>query len=195
MTPEYTGNTAPVTGVEPEDASELSQSDLTNGSPKPHFDEDGYYEMVEVVRFSTPPVPPTAGTVPTTEPADLEVSLMVEPTLADACGLPEPGVKFETDSAEIRDSKHPLLAALAACLQMSPLDDDRLVITGYADPRGSEYYNRELGLDRANAVGEALIESGLAKPRFETYSRGEATASDDPEAWANERRVSIRLDK
>ena len=192
VTPEYTGNVDPIVGVEPEEASDLGRDDLDNGTPLPHFDEDGYYEMVEIVHFKTPPVPPTAAAVP--QPAELEVSLMVEPTLADACGLPKPGVKFETDSAEIAESKHPLLSALAACLQMTPLDDDRLVITGYADPRGSDYYNRELGLDRANAVGEALVESGLRRARFDTYSRGESMASEDPADWATDRRVSIRLD-
>ncbi|MCR9161572.1 MAG: OmpA family protein [Nannocystaceae bacterium] len=193
VTPEYMSNTDPIVGADPEEASDLSREELDDGTALPHFDEDGYYEMVEIVRFEYPPVPPTAATVPA--PTDLEVSLMIEPTLADACGLPKPGVKFETDSAKVKESKHPMLTMLALCLQMSPLDDDRLVITGYADPRGTEYYNRELGLDRANAVGEALIESGLAKSRFDTYSRGESMASEDPEDWSKDRRVSIRLDR
>jgi len=171
-------------------AAELDPSERTDGAPKPEFDEEGTYEMVKRYPSNTPGVPATALLVPATEDA-----VMIDPTLAAACDLPAPKVYFATDSANLRDSADEALDSLCACLQAPPLDDEPLVLVGRADPRGTDAYNRELGLDRANAVAAALQARGLSKDRITTYSRGEADASDDPDTWQQDRRVRIRLDR
>lgn len=180
----------PAPGAPASAAASLDASERSDGAPAPEFDEDGSYDMVKRYPASTPSVPPTALLVPTTEDA-----IMIDPTLAAACDLPDPKVYFATDSAELRDTADTALNRLATCLREPPLDDEPLVLVGRADPRGTASYNRELGLDRANAVAAALEARGLSKDRITTYSRGEADASDDPEAWQRDRRVRIRLDR
>lgn len=131
------------------------------------------------------------------EPIDEEepMGVFVDPTLSAACGISEPEVRFAVDSTGIQDDEAQTLARLAECLTEEPLQDELLSITGHADPRGTEEYNRELGLDRADAVAAALSQRGVAPERIDTYSRGEYLASDDPDAWPSDRRVSIDLDR
>ncbi len=129
------------------------------------------------------------------DPQEGEVGIMIDPTLADACNLPAPKVYFATDSATLEDDADGSLERLAACLQEKPLSDAPLVLVGRTDPRGPEAYNRELGMERAKSVAAALREHGLPQDRVTTYSRGEADASEDPDSWARDRRVRIKLDQ
>lgn len=177
----------PPTQGELASADRLDRGELSDGVAVPHFDDDGYYEMVELV-----PVP----SVGEGEPEQLaEVQLSLDPRLVEACGAARLDVTFGTDSTKVPQAKRGLLERLAACLNETPLDDDYLQIVGYTDPRGSEEYNRELGLDRADAVASVLIKNGVIDERIDTYSLGEATASSDPEEWPRDRKVTIRLDR
>jgi outer membrane protein OmpA-like peptidoglycan-associated protein len=124
-----------------------------------------------------------------------DVAVFVDPTLAAACGIAQPEVRFAFDSTELRDDANGTLEKLSKCLQTPPLADAYLSITGHTDPRGTEEYNSELGLDRADAVGDALERLGLDGARIDTYSMGERMASDSPAEWASERRVVIALDR
>jgi outer membrane protein OmpA-like peptidoglycan-associated protein len=124
-----------------------------------------------------------------------DIAVFVEPTLAAACGIAEPEVTFAFDSARLRDDATGTLERLSACLTEPPLEDAYLSITGHADPMGTDEYNRELGLDRAGSVAKALRGRGIDSERIDTYSVGEAMASDDPQAWPEQRRVVIALDE
>lgn len=128
-----------------------------------------------------------------TAPRYTSVEYMVAPTLLAACGMNKPTVYFETDSAEVRPTAEVGLDVVASCLRKHPLEDDPIEIVGHADERGPTEYNRELGLDRANTVADALASAGIDRSRIETYSRGEFKA-DDPDYW-DDRRVVIRLAK
>jgi len=179
-------STPPPTPGELAAASQLNRGELSDGVAVPYFDEDGYYEMVEVIFV------PAQGEAPA---RTAEVQISLDPKLVKACGLPRADVSFATDSARIPRSKTGMLEHLADCLNKSPLDDDYLQIVGYTDPRGAAEYNRELGLVRADAVASVLIEHGVTKARIDTYSLGEAVATNDPQHWPSERKVTIRLDR
>jgi outer membrane protein OmpA-like peptidoglycan-associated protein len=124
-----------------------------------------------------------------------DVAVFVDPTLAAACGIAQPEVRFASGSAELKDDANGTLEKLSECLQAPPLADAYLSITGHSDPRGTEEYNSELGLDRADAVGDALERLGIDGARIDTYSMGERMASESPAKWASERRVVIALDR
>lgn len=122
------------------------------------------------------------------------VEVFIDPTLRDACGIEQPKLYFDVDSAEVMNKGDRSMKMLAECLNERPLDGDPLEITGYADPRGTEDYNRELGLNRANAVARILTSNGVAADRIDTYSWGEAKSSDDPDDWSKDRKVVVKLD-
>lgn len=174
-------------------AASLDSDERSDGWPKPEFDEEGTYDMKEGVPEYEPAVPYTAITVPA--PTGMDHALMVDPSLADACELPKARVYFETDSARLHDTDDRALRTLSKCLQESPLEGASLALFGHADPRGTDAYNRELGLERANAVAQALRELGVENARLRTYSRGEFEASDEPQEWPDDRRVRIRLER
>lgn len=177
----------PPTQGELASADQLDRGELSDGVAVPHFDDDGYYEMVELV-----PVPSMGEGQ---EEQYAEVQLSIDPKLVEACGASRLDVNFGTDSTKVPTAKTGLLERLAECLKEKPLDDDYLQIVGYTDPRGSEEYNRELGLDRAQAVASVLVENGVTDERIDTYSLGEEVASKDPDEWPRDRKVTIRLDR
>jgi outer membrane protein OmpA-like peptidoglycan-associated protein len=177
----------PATQGELAAADQLDRGELSDGVAVPHFDDDGYYEMVELV-----PVPSMGEGE---EEKYAEVQLSLDPKLVEACGVSRLDVNFGTDSTKVPSAKTGVLERLAECLKESPLDDDFLQIVGYTDPRGSKEDNRELGLDRADAVASVLIKNGVTKERIDTYSLGEAVASKDPDEWPRDRKVTVRLDR
>lgn len=106
------------------------------------------------------------------------------------------GVGFRTDSAEPPELETDGLAALAALVNAVP----ELVVhlDGYADPRGSNAHNLKLSIDRAEAIRSRLVALGVDGGRIHAAGHGAlappaAPGADDPDAWAFERRVSIRL--
>lgn len=75
-------------------------------------------------------------------------------------------------------------------------DDFDIVVEGHADPRGAEAYNDELSAERAAAVREALLRSGLPDERITTRAAGEResrAAEGDLDAMALERRVNLSI--
>ena len=55
----------------------------------------------------------------------------------------------------------------------------RLYITGHADARGTEQYNQELGLKRAQSVQRYLESKGMPSGKMIIESRGEKEPADD----------------
>lgn len=79
---------------------------------------------------------------------------------------------------------------------MGDFDDFAIVIEGHADPRGDDSYNEQLSAERAAAVREALIRSGLPGEKITTRASGEraSQASEgDLDAMALERRVDLSI--
>jgi outer membrane protein OmpA-like peptidoglycan-associated protein len=124
---------------------------------------------------------------------DLAASAVDMGMLAD--GL-EFAVGFRTNSATPPDELSEGLEALAMLVGAVPSLEIHL--DGYADPRGSDALNAELSLARAAAIRERLVRAGIDPERIHVTGHG-AVANDgdpaaDPDSWALQRRVSIRVE-
>ena len=73
-------------------------------------------------------------------------------------------VGFRTDDDSITTRAMPPLLKLGALVAAMP--QARVRIAGYADPRGSEAYNRELSLRRAQGVAAVLMSAGVTRERL-----------------------------
>jgi outer membrane protein OmpA-like peptidoglycan-associated protein len=69
-------------------------------------------------------------------------------------------------------------------------------VIGHTDSRGSEAYNKELGLDRAKRTKEYLVEKGIPAELITTSSQGESSpeaSNDTAEGRAKNRRTEIEI--
>jgi len=145
------------------------------------------------------PTPPA--TFPATTPAVVDEDLAVEtvsgieidPTLATLCALEANRVFFKFDSANLRTEAGDTLDMLASCLTTGAATGKDLRIIGRTDPRGSETYNQELGMSRAESVASYLKDKGVSTARVDVISKGETDATPDRAGWPYDRRVTIRL--
>ncbi len=119
------------------------------------------------------------------------IPFVIHEDLLDRCADADPEFYFAFDSAKLQDDIDADIANLAACLQDPRLETRSIEIVGHADERGSDAYNDQLGLERAQSVADALREQGLSDERIRVRSLGEQNA-DDPLDW-DDRRVIIRL--
>ncbi len=75
--------------------------------------------------------------------------------------------------------------------------DVRLRIEGHCDNRGSDQYNMNLGLKRAQATKDFLMELGVKDDQLTVISLGEKQPidpSDNDEAWAANRRTEFIIE-
>ncbi len=149
---------------------------------------------------STAETTPPAGTN-TPQQAAPELAIItvtavdIDTKLAVICGISDSKVFFTFDSAAMRPDAKELLAKIATCALEGPAKGKALRVVGRTDPRGTDEYNKELGMNRARAVAEALQSYGVSDARIEMISRGEETADPtEPEGWPYDRRVTVRLD-
>jgi outer membrane protein OmpA-like peptidoglycan-associated protein len=77
---------------------------------------------------------------------------------------------FSYDSARLRPEEQAVIAEDAAFLQTHP--QLAITIAGYADERGSDEYNQELGTRRAASTMEALAAAGIDRSRMHVLSYG-----------------------
>lgn len=111
---------------------------------------------------------------------------------ADQLGL---DVSFRTDDDAVTvQTMAPLLklGALAASVPQA-----KLRIAGFTDPRGSVAYNEQLSLRRARSVAAVLAAAGVPAERIliEAHGKAQSAAADgDLDAYALERRVSVRVE-
>ena len=122
---------------------------------------------------AAPPPPPT--------PSSLSEQQLFAQSVKD--------VYFEYDTANIRADQQAPLQADAQFLQQHP--NVRITIEGHCDERGSTEYNLALGTNRADAVKNALIQSGVGGDRIKTISYGKekpfCTESNES-CWQQNRR-------
>ncbi|MBO6795261.1 MAG: OmpA family protein [Balneolaceae bacterium] len=103
-------------------------------------------------------------------------------------------IYFATDSDTLHTSSVDALDKLATILN----DDEglNLMLVGHADSRDTKEYNKELSIDRANAVKAYLVENGIDADRISTKGLGETKpiASNTTDDGKNRnRRVEIKL--
>jgi len=104
-------------------------------------------------------------------------------------------VSFRTNDDSINARALSPLLKLGALLTAMP--QARVRIAGYADPRGSEAYNSELSLRRAQGVAAVLMTAGVAPERIliEAHGKTESSSADgDLDGYAFDRRVTVRLE-
>jgi peptidoglycan-associated lipoprotein len=105
---------------------------------------------------------------------------------------------FAFDSATLNDQDRPGLQDFAATI--SKYHPNVLItVEGFADPAGSRAYNKRLGMQRANAVRDLLISSGLSQDQVRAVSYGEdsnrqVVAGATHDLGADNRRVSLTVD-
>jgi sortase system peptidoglycan-associated protein len=101
-------------------------------------------------------------------------------------------VLFRTGSAEITPDIAHQIQVLAQAVTKSP--ELKIRVDGYADPRGTIDTNMKLSQDRANAVRDLLLASGVGEEALEVnaYGKSQSTAEDN-DGYALERRVRLTL--
>jgi outer membrane protein OmpA-like peptidoglycan-associated protein len=101
--------------------------------------------------------------------------------------------KFPFDSAQTFAQDRMQLRALAGCLELPEMRSRKLLLVGRADPSGADTYNDKLGLERANAIKQILIDAGISADRIDVASVGEKGAFGDTSEYSSgfDRRVDI----
>jgi outer membrane protein OmpA-like peptidoglycan-associated protein len=79
---------------------------------------------------------------------------------------------FRFDSDELTDESRALVPEILQAVRDQPVPD--IVVVGHTDTTGSTAFNFDLGLKRANAVRNILVQAGLDAPSLEVMTLGEA---------------------
>lgn len=96
-------------------------------------------------------------------------------------------IKFDFDSATLRNDQKPQLATL--CEVMKAVDVQLFQIVGHTDSSGSASYNQNLSLLRAKEVKRHLVnECGIPETRLEAIGMGEAAPFNEANPRADENR-------
>lgn len=102
-------------------------------------------------------------------------------------------IRFEKDSADLSPDAESQIEELAAALADPLISGDRIEIKGHTDATGSDEYNLDLSIRRAEAVRALLTDAYRVDPaRLDIAGMGEFMLKNpsDPESGVN-RRVEI----
>ncbi len=105
-------------------------------------------------------------------------------------------IYFSTDRANIVGSERDRLIAFLDTVD--PLESDSIRLEGHADERATDLYNLDLAAKRIASVKRFLGDHGFRKLRIQANSLGErvpATPGDGEQAWQQNRRVEIVLER
>ncbi|MDZ7622342.1 MAG: OmpA family protein [Candidatus Competibacteraceae bacterium] len=103
-------------------------------------------------------------------------------------------VLFDFDSASIKPAFVPALQRVAGTLR--EYDRTAVYIVGHTDSVGSDAYNLDLSVRRAESVAGFLASSGVSDNRLRTEGRGKrepVTSNATPEGRQQNRRVEIYI--
>ena len=103
-------------------------------------------------------------------------------------------INFEESSTQFRASAYPRLERLIDLA--NTCEDSRVSITGHTDATGSPVSNQRLSLERANAVGDYLVASGMDRARLVVAGAGsEIPIADESTRYGRSlnRRIDIKL--
>ncbi len=103
-------------------------------------------------------------------------------------------VHFEYDKADLLDDAKAALDAKLAILKANPTVT--LTVAGHTDERGSDEYNLALGVRRASAAKQYLVDSGIDASRLQTISYGEERPicqQEDESCYAQNRRAEFQI--
>lgn len=105
---------------------------------------------------------------------------------------------FAFNSATLDEQDKPALQNFAQTI--SKYHPNVLItVEGFADPAGSRAYNRKLGMQRANAVRDFLVQNGINADQVRAVSYGkdvnrQVVKGASHERGADNRRVSLTVD-
>ena len=103
-------------------------------------------------------------------------------------------IYFDYDRSDVREDQRSVMDENARKLrEYQP--EDRVVVEGHTDERGTIEYNLALGERRAQAVKVYLVDAGVAEGRVEIVSYGEerkAATGSGESALAQNRRVELK---
>jgi peptidoglycan-associated lipoprotein len=108
----------------------------------------------------------------------------------DACRAP--GVHFDFDRSDLHPGDLPKLQRAARCLNALP--EERTLVEGNCDERGTAQYNIALGFRRAHAVAGYLEGLGVPKTQLSEVSYGKELplcADHTETCWAENRRADV----
>lgn len=121
-------------------------------------------------------------------------AIHIDQDILRLCGIDEPAVYFDFDSAELPKGSDATLAEVSACVTQGPLAGQALRLEGYADPRGTREYNKTLSAERARSVQAVLEDDGVPDAQLRVVAHGESEAhSASPAFWDLDRRVDVVL--
>ena len=103
---------------------------------------------------------------------------------------------FDYDSHELKDISFTELQRVENLLIRNP--DITIEIIGHTDNQGSDTYNNNLSLRRAESVRNYLTERGIAAKRISAKGKGASTpisTNDTEEGRALNRRIEMRIVK
>jgi len=103
-------------------------------------------------------------------------------------------VYFDFDRSNLKMDAQAVLKRKATFLKANP--NEKAIIQGHCDERGTSEYNLALGDRRANSAKKFLENLGIAGSRIKTISYGEERPLDsgnNEAAWAKNRNCQFRL--
>jgi peptidoglycan-associated lipoprotein len=107
-------------------------------------------------------------------------------------------VNFAFDDATVRDQDRAALDRFASVVEKY-YPNSKITVEGFADPAGTQHYNRVLSERRATAVRDYLVSKGVATAGLKTIGYGKTrlvvpnASKDDPGAEQN-RRVTFVIE-
>lgn len=107
-----------------------------------------------------------------------------------------PEVLFKFQSTKLTEESVAALDQVSVLLNQNVFS--KVVVAGHTDSTGSEEFNEELGLKRANTVKDVLTSKGVASSKIETLTYGETkpvAPNTSREGRQKNRRVEFELKK
>jgi len=101
---------------------------------------------------------------------------------------------FTTNSAELSQNDHLMISRVSKIVTQHP--ELKVLLDGYADPRGSNESNMTLSEARTKAVEQAFDAQGISSSRLIINAHGETKATNQSgnlDAYAMDRRVSVNF--
>ena len=135
--------------------------------------------LVPTVATAAPIPAPVAATPPPDTSFKVSEAVRVKCHLRDT---PTDSPQFDFDQADLRPRGMGILDDIATCVQKGSMMGEGLIVTGHAHPRGSDSYDEDRGMRRANTARDYLVSKGFASADITVTSRVKLDAARDEAA-------------